>query len=89
MRIFADMKRIGTSWLIHGFALLHMGVTLACTLAGIPCLDIIHYDAHNGTGFAHYWHTTHDDMQNISKTTLDAVGRTLMTLIQNEYARNN
>ncbi|MBQ3913988.1 MAG: M28 family peptidase [Paludibacteraceae bacterium] len=60
-----------------------------CTLAGIPCLDIIHYDAHNGTGFAHYWHTTHDDMQNISKTTLDAVGRTLMTLIQNEYARNN
>lgn len=36
MRIFADMKRIGTSWLIHGFALLHMGVTLACTLAGIP-----------------------------------------------------
>jgi len=60
-----------------------------CTMAGIPCLDIIHYDAHNGTGFAHYWHTTHDDMQNISKTTLDAVGRTLMTLIQNEYARNN
>ncbi len=30
------MKRIGTPWLIHGFALLHMGVTLACTLAGIP-----------------------------------------------------
>ena len=29
------MKRIGTPWLIHGFALLHMGVTLACTLAGI------------------------------------------------------
>ena len=29
------MKRIGTPWIIHGFALLHMGVTLACTLAGI------------------------------------------------------
>ena len=59
-----------------------------CTVAGIPCLDIIHYDAQSGTGFAHYWHTTHDDMQNISKATLDAVGRTLTTVIMNDYARN-
>lgn len=58
------------------------------TIAGIPCLDIIHYDSQNGQGFAHYWHTTHDDMQNISKATLDAVGRTLTTLIMNDYARN-
>ena len=29
------MKRIGTPWLIHGFALLHMAVTVVCTLAGI------------------------------------------------------
>ncbi len=59
------------------------------TLAGIPCVDIIHYDTQSGTGFAHYWHTTHDDMSNISRATLDAVGRTLITLIQNENARNN
>ena len=35
MCIFADMKRIGTPWLIHGFAFLHMAVTLACTLTGV------------------------------------------------------
>ena len=58
------------------------------TVAGIPCLDIIHYDAQSGTGFAYYWHTTQDDMRNISKATLDAVGRTITTLIVNEYARN-
>lgn len=58
------------------------------TIAGIPCIDIIHYDAQGGTGFADYWHTTRDDMQNISPTTLDAVGRTVMTLIRNDYAGN-
>ena len=58
------------------------------TLAGIPCIDIIHYDAQSGTGFAHYWHTTHDDMDNISRTTLDAVGKTLMAVICNDYAGN-
>lgn len=30
------MKRIGTPWLIHIFALLHAAATIACTLAGIP-----------------------------------------------------
>jgi len=59
------------------------------TMAGIPCVDIIHYDTQTGTGFAHYWHTRNDDMQNVSKATLDAVGRTLMTVLLNEYARNN
>lgn len=57
------------------------------SIAGIPCLDIIHYDTQSGTGFAHYWHTQHDDMENVSKTTLDAVGRMLMTIL-NEYAGN-
>lgn len=58
------------------------------TLAGIPCVDIIHYDQQSGTGFAHYWHTRHDDMNNISKATLDAVGRTVLTMLQHEYTRN-
>ena len=57
------------------------------TLAGIPCVDIVHYDVQSGTGFAHYWHTAHDDMQNISRATLDAVGKTLMTVITEENAR--
>lgn len=52
------------------------------TIAGIPCIDIIHYDAQSGTGFAHYWHTQHDNMDNISRATLDAVGRTVMATIE-------
>jgi len=58
------------------------------TIADIPCVDVIHYDAQSGTGFAHYWHTQHDDMSNISKATLDAVGKTVLAVIQNEYAGN-
>ena len=30
------MKRIGTGWLIHGFAALHAVVTVVCLLAGFP-----------------------------------------------------
>lgn len=51
------------------------------TLAGIPCLDIIHYDQQSGTGFPEYWHTNHDDMKSVSPTTLDAVGKTVLTTI--------
>ena len=32
---FRDMKRIGTPWLIHAFALLHAATTAACAFAGI------------------------------------------------------
>ncbi len=51
------------------------------TLAGIPCIDIIHYNPRNNTGFAHWWHTHNDDMTNISPHTLEAVGKTLMQCI--------
>lgn len=52
------------------------------TLAGIPCIDIIHYSRHTDTGFAHWWHTTEDDMRHISPVTLEAVGKTLMATIE-------
>ena len=48
-------------------------------IAGIPCVDIIHYDIRNATGFPSWWHTRNDDMQNISRTTLQAVGETVMS----------
>lgn len=48
-------------------------------LAGIPCVDVIHYDSRNATGFAQWWHTRHDDMTNISKSTLQAVGEVVMS----------
>jgi Zn-dependent M28 family amino/carboxypeptidase len=51
------------------------------TLAGIPCLDVIDYKANSETGFSDWWHTLRDDMQNINKQTLKAVGETVMTTI--------
>lgn len=48
------------------------------TIAEIPCVDILHYDINNGTGFAEWWHTQHDDMTNISPSTLEAVGKTVL-----------
>lgn len=48
-------------------------------IAGIPCVDIIHYDIRNATGFPHWWHTRNDDMTNISKQTLQAVGEVVMS----------
>ncbi|MBQ8101196.1 MAG: M28 family peptidase [Paludibacteraceae bacterium] len=53
------------------------------TLAGIPCIDIIHYDPHSSTGFGHYWHTLHDDMSAVSPATPEAVGKVVLTTILN------
>ena len=48
-------------------------------IAGIPCVDVIHYDVRNATGFPWWWHTRQDDMSNISKSTLQAVGEVVMS----------
>ncbi len=50
----------------------------------IPCIDIIHYDPKNENGFGSYWHTMEDNMKNISKTTLQAVGETVLSVIYRE-----
>lgn len=50
-------------------------------IAGIPCVDIIHYDIRNNTGFPWWWHTRQDNMDNISKSTLQAVGEVVMSLL--------
>lgn len=52
------------------------------TLANIPCVDIIHYDMRNQTGFPEWWHTRQDDMRNIDKATLQAVGEVVMEVIK-------
>lgn len=46
---------------------------------GIPAIDIIDY--RSGSGFAPEWHTMADNMQNIDKETLRAVGETLISFI--------
>lgn len=49
--------------------------------AGIPTIDIIHYDAASQTGFPTHWHTHNDNMNVIDKNTLKAVGQTLLEVI--------
>ncbi len=49
----------------------------------IPCLDIINYDMER-FDFASYWHTMNDNMENIDKETLKAVGQTVLEVIYNE-----
>ncbi len=53
-------------------------------IAKIPCIDIIRHEPTSETGFADYWHTQNDDMRNISKETLYAVGQTVLQVIYNE-----
>ena len=56
---------------------------LAVMQSGIPCIDIIGSDL-NGGGFCHTWHTMQDNLQNIDKNTLEAVGVTVAEVIWNE-----
>ncbi len=50
---------------------------------GIPCANIINLkDTYNG--FAPHWHTHNDDMRNISKETINAVGQTVLEMIYRE-----
>jgi Zn-dependent M28 family amino/carboxypeptidase len=49
-------------------------------IAGIPCVDVVNYST-TGTGFPSWWHTQCDDMSNISRETLQAVGETVMKVI--------
>jgi hypothetical protein len=53
-------------------------------IRNIPTIDIIHLDRTSGTGFYHTWHTTSDNLSNIDKNTLKAVGQTLLTVIFEE-----
>lgn len=51
---------------------------------GIPMIDIIHYEPNVGQSFGTYWHTHDDNMDIISKATLQAVGQTITTLLYRE-----
>jgi Peptidase family M28 len=52
--------------------------------AGIPTIDIIPLDQSNPKLFHPVWHTLHDNMENIDKDVLKAVGQTLTELIYRE-----
>ncbi|MCU4165543.1 M28 family peptidase [Carboxylicivirga caseinilyticus] len=50
----------------------------------IPCVDIIQFNPASNSSFGDYWHTHADDMSNIDKKTLKAVGQTLLEVIYQE-----
>ena len=49
-----------------------------------PSANIINLKQDTRTGFAPHWHTQRDDMRNIDKNTLKAVGQTVMEVIYTE-----
>lgn len=50
---------------------------------GIPCIDVIGSDTEDG-GFPRTWHTMNDNIKNINKETLKAVGQTMLEVIWTE-----
>jgi hypothetical protein len=51
-------------------------------VAGIPCIDIIpYYPDCRASSFGPTWHTVNDDMAHIDRSTLKAVGQTLVQVI--------
>lgn len=50
--------------------------------SGIPCIDIIGIDEEQGT-FPLTWHTVNDNLDNICKPTLKAVGQTMLEVLFN------
>ena len=50
---------------------------------GIPCIDVIGVDTSNG-GFPATWHTVNDNINNINRETLKAVGQTMLEVIWTE-----
>ena len=53
-------------------------------LRKIPCVDIIDFDPNTQKGFNPTWHTISDNMENIDKAVLQAVGQTVLHVIYNE-----
>ena len=55
------------------------------TMAHIPAIDIVPYlPACEESSFGPTWHTVSDNIDNIDKKVLEAVGKTLIEVIYNE-----
>lgn len=84
-KVWAAAARLGYDYLFIDEA--GGGVTddhLYINRYGIPTIDIIHQEPQSPTGFFPYWHTRGDNMEHIDKTVLEAVGRTVMTVVYEE-----
>ncbi len=51
--------------------------------AGIPTIDIIHFDIHTRNAFPDHWHKHTDNMDVIDANTLKAVGHTVLQVVMN------
>ncbi len=58
--------------------------TFVNSINGTPTIDIISMDPSSKFGFAKHWHTQQDSMSIIDKSTLKAVGQTLLQVIYTE-----
>ena len=54
-------------------------------IAGIPTIDVIHYELESGHGFGSFWHTHEDNMDGISRETLEVVGKTVLKTVYEEH----
>ncbi len=52
---------------------------------GVPAVDIIEYHPEQESGFNPHWHTVSDNMENIDRATLKAVGETVMQYLITNY----
>lgn len=50
----------------------------------IPCVNIIQFNPSSESSFGDFWHTHDDNMSNINKATLKAVGQTVLETIYRE-----
>ncbi|RYD82409.1 MAG: M28 family peptidase [Sphingobacteriales bacterium] len=50
-------------------------------------IDILDFDGTREKGFDYYWHTQQDNMDVIDRTTLDAVGKTVLSIVYTEKAQ--
>jgi hypothetical protein len=50
----------------------------------IPSIDIVHCDPNSASSFGSYWHTMEDNMNNVSRETLTAVGQTVLYVLYHE-----
>ncbi|MEX0966290.1 MAG: M28 family peptidase [Bacteroidia bacterium] len=54
------------------------------TLAQIPTINIVDFDNSRDKGFNDHWHTLDDDIENIDRNTLKAVGQTVIKVVYEE-----
>ena len=53
-------------------------------IAQIPTIDIVHLESGGDNVFFEHWHTLKDNMDNIDRNTLKAVGQTVTEVLYNE-----